>query len=499
MFRESTTVLKTSKANKDTIRTGYMPIFFTSRYVLLCVFLFIMLVCGVVSGQLLGGRYGNLGTYAVAAIIGLAAMAIVLMLRQDAVALVLVLAVRVYVDWYLGSGLVAQAMAITLLIVLYLSRSPQRSWRQPYALCLWLLLLVIALYAASHGLDFPDEVYYYSNVILSAFLLFWLGQVLARDASSIKRLLNFVALFAALIALHSIIQYTTGKMLFSTSGYDAYLASINNYEIFSGSNVFRTGSFFVNPDSAGGFFSMMLLVPLGLFANSSSLLKKACHLVEIGLVLLAIMFTYSTESWLAVGTGIFVFLLLVGRSYYRFLFMLLITGIGVGLPVLFPTQFALQLQHISAPNELLLRTGAWKTGLQVIQNFPLSGLGLGRHVYLLRADPYRVIEQFRPLDHPHDSFLELAALGGIPLILTFITLLALSFWRALRNWIQADLQTRSLLAGCIASAAALTSYSLSDAGWTLAPLLAVGWLLLGIASAPIHRPEHERGNEIGYL
>ena len=476
------TTIRESNAARET-RNSRMAQIITSPYLLLFVVILLLSVGGIASGELLSGRYGNLGTYAIAAIFGIVAMTIALILRQNDVALVLVVAARIYVDWYLGLGLVAQAMAIILLVVLYVTRSDQRPWRQPQALWLWLLMLIIALYPATHGVDFPDEVYYYSNVLLSAFLMFWLGQVLARDASSIKRLLNFVALFAALIALHSIIEYTTGKMLFSTSSYDAYLASVSNYAIAYGSNVFRTGSFFVNPDSAGGFFSMTLLIPLGLFANSSSLLAKVGHLAEIALILLAVMFTYSTESWLAVGAGTFIFLLLVGKTSYRFLLLALVGCIAFVVPVLFPTQLALQLQHISAPNELLLRTGAWKTGLNVIQNFPLAGLGLGRHVYLLLADPYRVLEQYRPLDHPHNSFLEIAALGGIPLVLTFIALLLLSFWRAWRSWLKADPQTRSLIAGCIASAAALTSYSMSDAGWTLAPLLVIGWLMLGVASS----------------
>lgn len=486
MVRESNILLNSQVEDKHTTLYSRVYKLFTSSYSLLFIIMMLMLGGGIASGELLGGRVGNLGTYAVTALVGLVALAIVLILRQDELALAMIIVVRIYVDWYLGLRFVAQGMAIVLLVAFYLSRSPQRPWRQPYAMWLWLLLLAIALYPASHGIDLNDEIYYYTNVILSAFLMFWLGQVLARDVASIKRLLNYVAFFAALIALHSIIQYTTGKMLFSTSSYDAYLSSVGNYEIFVGSHVYRTGSFFVNPDSAGGFFSMMLLVPLGLFANSSSILKKICYLVEVMLILLAVMFTYSTESWLALSAGVFVFLLLVGRAYYRFLLLLLVTTVAVVLPVFFPAQLALQLQHISSPGELLLRSGAWKTGLQVIQKFPLSGLGLGRYVYVIRADPYRVVQQYRPLDHPHDSFLELAALGGVPFALTFLALLLLSFWRSLRSWIQADLQTRSLLAGCIASAAALTSYSLSDAGWTLAPLLAAGWLLLGIASAPIY-------------
>ncbi len=215
------TTIQGSNAARET-RNSRMAQIIMSPYLSLFVIIMLLSVGGIASGELLSGRYGNLGSYAIAAMVGLVALAITLILRQDGVALVMVLATRVYVDWYLGLGLVAQPMAIILLTVLYLTRSAQRPWRQPQVLWLWLLMLIIALYPASHGLGFPDEVYYYSNVFLSAFLMFWLGQVMARDASSIKRLLNFVALFAALIALHSIIEYTTGKMLFSTSSYDSY-------------------------------------------------------------------------------------------------------------------------------------------------------------------------------------------------------------------------------------------------------------------------------------
>ena len=100
----------------------------------------------------------------------------------------------------------------------------------------------------------------------------------------------------------------------------------------------------------------------------------------------------------------------------------------------FPAQVSLLLQHATNPKELLLRNGAWLTGLHVIQAFPLTGLGMGRDVYWLRADPSRVPTQYIPLFHPHNSYIELAALGGIPVLVALVALHCIVVWQAFRSW-----------------------------------------------------------------
>jgi hypothetical protein len=50
---------------------------------------------------------------------------------------------------------------------------------------------------------------------------------------------------------------------------------------------------------------------------------------------------------------------------------------------------------------------------------------------------------------------------------------------------QSDVKNRPLLAGGVAAVTALSWYSLSDAGWTVAPLVAIGWLILGVVSSPL--------------
>jgi O-antigen ligase len=133
----------------------------------------------------------------------------------------------------------------------------------------------------------------------------------------------------------------------------------------------------------------------------------------------------------------------------------------------------------------LLRSGAWATAIRVIEAFPLTGIGLGLQNYALKAEPYRVPAQYVPLVHPHNSYLELAAMAGLPVLLIFLALLLTACWFALRNWAIADIRVRPLLAAGIAAAVALSANSVSINGWTLPPLAALGWLVLGACSSPL--------------
>src|SRR5205085_8053687 len=96
----------------------------------------------------------------------------------------------------------------------------------------------------------------------------------------------------------------------------------------------RAGSFFIQPDASSAFLAMLLLVPLGLFVESASLLRKALFLIEMIVILIALLFTYSTGAWLAAGVGVIVFVVLVGSVGYRVQIPLYI-GVGAAILLLF--------------------------------------------------------------------------------------------------------------------------------------------------------------------
>ncbi len=424
-------------------------------------------------------------------IIGAIVMALIILLRLDELAATFVIVVHLYVDWYLGVPVVGMTVvgeiaALIFLFAFFLARSPRHPWVKPPALWLWILFLVLAIFPAIRGAtNFIDAAYYYPNIIFGALTAFCLGTVIARDSASVRRLFSMLAGFATLIAVHTIIEAVMGTALLATQNQQAFLASKSNYQLISGSDIDRVGSFFIDPNWDGVFLGMMLFISLGLFFESSSLPGKALYLAEVFLILPALLFTYSAGAWIAAIAGMITLVIVIGRARYSVLLLLFSIAAAIILIVMFPLQIALLLQHANNPSEASLRIAAWQTAIRVITAFPLAGVGLGLQSYLLDANPYRVPAQFIPLAHPHNSYLELGAMGGLPVLLVFIALLSIALWLALRNWRLADVRTRILLGGGIATVIALSINSLTINGWTLPPLAATGWLILGVISSPL--------------
>lgn len=428
---------------------------------------------------------GLFGIVSIAVVIGIVVFALLIILRQNELAVTLIVAIHLYIDYYLGLYLVAGIMATLLLLIFLLVKSPRHSRLQPPALWLWGVLLIVAIFPALRGISFTDGFNYYFNVLCLALIMLWLGASLAYDTLSIRHLFSLLSCFGTFIAAISVIQYTTGVLLFSSPRYDISLLYSSDYALFARSNVHRAGAFFVHPNSNGAFIAMMLCVALGLFVGSSTLRGKVLYFMEMCILLAALLFTYSTESWIATGVGVIALLILVGdRNNYRIWISLIVFSAAILMFVFFPEQLDFLYQHATNPTELPSRMVAWHSGIAVIRAFPLTGLGLGRHVYFQRAYPYQGLSPYPHLDHPHNAFLELTALGGFPVSMVYIILFLFIFWRALRNWILVDVKARSLVGTGIAAAIALTSFSMSDAGWTLPPLLAIGWLILGAVSSP---------------
>ena len=430
--------------------------------------------------------------YVGAAALGSVLLLFILLLRQNELAVVVVVLLHIYVDTYIGISFAAPLLASALLVVFFLAQSSDHPWIGPLTRWVWTAFIVVALLAATRAnTNFLYKAEYYVDCIVMGLLMFWLGNLIACNSKRLRRFFQLFALMGTLIAIHTLIEAITGVFLLAASQYTVDTQTISYLDPFS-SGVHRAESFLTNANTNGGFMALILFLPLGLFATSKQLSSKVLYLAEIFLILAALLFTYTTGAWIASVIGLLVFITFVGRFRYRIQIAAFLVLIGIVVVGWFPELF----QHATDPNEVLLRSGVWQTGLRVIQAFPLTGLGLGRDVYLFGAEPYRVAQQYIPVNHPHNSYLEFAALGGIPLLLIFLTLLALNVYHALRNWSLADVASRPLFATGLASVTALSFHSMSNAGWTLAPLAAIGWLLLGTIASPLMKKSLVQGTEV---
>lgn len=412
-------------------------------------------------------------------LVGILITALILLLRLNELAATAVIAINIVVDLYFSLFFVSLIMALVILLIFFLGRSSRYPWVAPRALWLWALFLVLAIFPATQTIIPFDGIQYYLRDFLAAFIIFWLGTVIARDITRVRYLFGLLAVFGAFVAIVTIIQAITGVKLFGISSFQG----AGGYQL--GPGISRPGAFLINPDSNADFLAMMLLIALGSLIEVPSLLSKSFYLILAFLILLALLFTYTTEGALGALAGIVTLIVLAGRTSTRIFSLLLILGGTIVVIIFLPAQVGLLLQHASDPSELSLRQGAWQTGIRVIEAFPLTGVGLGGYVYRVRAEPYRVPAQNIVLYHPHNSYLEIAALAGLPVLIVFLTLLLFALGLALRNWMQADKRSRPLLGAGVAVVIVLCFVSLSDAAWTFPPVAALGWLILGVVSSPL--------------
>jgi len=417
-------------------------------------------------------------------VIGAMIMGIIIILHQDELAVTVVIAIHIYFDWYLGFTFVSSILALVLLLFFFIARSNQHKWVSPHALWLWVLFLILAIFPTTRAPNLLYGADYYLNIIFDALIMLWIGILIARDNTHIRRFFQMISVLGTLIAIHAIIEATTGKFLLESSRNAANTMTISYLNPLM-PGVHRAVSFFLFTDTNGAFFALIFFMPLALLTVRSSFVWKLLSLAEMFVILLALLFTYSTGAWLATFAGVVVYAALVGNARYRMQIFIFLFAAGIVGIISFPSQLNLLYQHAVDPGGLSLRTAVWQTGIRVIEAFPLTGLGIGRDVYLLRADVYRVPAQYIVVPHPHNSYIELAALGGLPVAIVFVLLLSITLWLAWRNWMHTDMENRPLLAGGVAAVIALSWYSLSDAGWTVAPLATIGWLIAGMVASPL--------------
>ena len=454
---------------------------------------FMLLLLALLAALCVGVAIGRFNIVYGLAAAGACVVVIILQLRLDELMVMLIIAVHVIVDWYLALRLVSLLMGLVLLVVCYLGRSANHPWLKPRPLWLWALFLTLTLYPAINGaLDLYDADTFYPSLVLSAFIMFWLGNIVAKDISAVRRVFQLLAVFATLIAVHTIIEATTGKFLFESARAEALLDSRSNYQLVQnalqtvGAVVSRASSFLGHPDGNGTFLAFNFFLPLGLFIESKRLWAKMSYLLEMLLILLALMFTYSTGAWIALLAGLLAFVVFAGHIRYSVLLLILVAILTVMVITVLPSQLALQLSHLSANNESSLHVASWQTALRVTQAFPLFGVGLGDQAYLIRAEPFRVPAQITPLFEPDNSYLQWGAMAGIPVMLVFLLLLGYVFWFSWRNWRALDTRYRPLLGGGIVALIALSINSLGIDGWTdPGGMASLGWLVAGLVASPL--------------
>lgn len=343
------------------------------------IFSILALLASLSIGVIVGRFSPTYGAAAAGAIV----ITIIVLLRLDELTATLLVAIHIWVDTYLGLHLVALLLALALLFFYYFGRSTTHPWTRPRSLWLWFLFLILTIYPTINGASFnaSDAYSFYLRLVIGAFLMFWIGNLAAKDISSVRRVFQILSVLATFIAIHTIIEATTGKFLFASAQIEAELFQYSNFQIVE-AGVARAGSFFIGPDGNAAFLATCFFFPLGLFVETKRLWVKGIYLLEMLLIIPALIFTYSTGGWLGTLAAIVIFMFLAGRIRTSLLILVSIVLLTVVLFAVFPMQISAQLYHANEPGDLSLHLGSWQTAIRVIAAFPLSGIGMGPQAYL---------------------------------------------------------------------------------------------------------------------
>jgi len=253
----------------------------------------------------------------------------------------------------------------------------------------------------------------------------------------------------------------------------------------------------INPDEMGGAVCLVLPFAVAALLAASSRrrarlwLVPALFLTTVGLAIVLLL-TQSRSGYAGSAIGVFLvlvwWLILAQKSFLRRLFgssivlFLAILGVAVAWHAV---QRGVGAIPLGARETLLQRFELWNRGLDMLQDFPFTGVGLAQFQPVMRAlYPLFLSDPSANLPHVHDFFLQLALDIGIPGMVNIMFLFFFFFHTIFVSYRRhLDLETRALALGLGSGVIAFLTYGLTDA----ITLGAIGgmslWAFLGLAAA----------------
>jgi O-antigen ligase len=310
----------------------------------------------------------------------------------------------------------------------------------------------------------------------------WLVSLTAGDRTGARMVVGAIALSAAVQGALALVEFRTGHQLnvFGTAGTPAF--GSDYYFGFSGENR-PTGSF-TDPNSLGNVLAVSL--PLVVLAADRLAGIARLALVAVGvLVTVGLVLTFSRMSWIGgtVGLLIAVALLPRGRRLPSFLAVatLAVATVVVSSALTGNTlgQRASSILHPTASNVSTSegddeRIGFWRAAIDVIEEHPVTGVGLNN----LNAQLGRRTGGVTQYTHAHSTFLQLTGEGGA-FAAVGLVLLLVGAGRSIRTGLRGD---RFVAAAAGGALAAMLIVWVTDFTVRYTPVAAMEAAVLGLAA-----------------
>jgi len=278
--------------------------------------------------------------------------------------------------------------------------------------------------------------YYFGQIAkLITYLLFYILVVM-----TIKRedeLRRFIRLFLAsgiVVVILSLLEYFTKVRILSNIMFDQSLSFITITD-----GLRRLASVFGQANVFGTFLGFLALFTLGLFIEKNKSVSKNFLALYLLLVSLAILFTFSRGTILALlfALTLFAIFTLKLRWVFRIGLILLVLAISVDIFAPFKLLYVRLEEAVHLRGPALTRVNLWLVGLDMFKTHPFLGVGAGNFTehFVKFAAQKKALEKILSeglILSPHSIYIELLATTGLAGLASFAWVSASFFKRGLR-------------------------------------------------------------------
>jgi O-antigen ligase len=283
---------------------------------------------------------------------------------------------------------------------------------------------------------------------------------------------------------NALVIFVFSAVLISLTAYFQYFKGTDFLRGYSGS-IGNIRASFTNRNSFGGWLIVVVPLLLGVIISSELKIKKimkyALIIILISL-LICLILTYSRAAWM----GLAISAIFILTYFYKLVTTKLRPVLALSLLFIIVASFFVLPSDIKArigstfrlENSTLFRIELWKESLDIIEDFPLLGVGPNNY-----SKVYPLYSKTKEITYPHNSFLQMATEIGIFGVFSFIYFLIIFFRKAMEKF----KETKDYLVLCLsASALAFIIQSFFDVNLYSLQLAALFWIILGMVSSRIN-------------
>lgn len=295
---------------------------------------------------------------------------------------------------------------------------------------------------------------------------------LIRSTEWVKRVLFSLTSSCLIVSLLGILQKLTGSV--STVWQDT--------EMFSYIDG-RITSTLENPNVLAEYLVMVFPLFIAVFLTAKGGWKKGLSLLPIGLVGLAIVYTWSRGAWLGMMIGMVIFLLLFSRHTLTFLLFSLCAV--PFLPFVLPSGIIDRITSIGnlADSSTAYRTFIWQAAVKMFGDALPAGIGIGEGAFSVVYPKY-ALAGIETAPHSHNLFLQIGIEVGLPGLVTFLAVIFLFARCAVSLGTRGeDRRNAAFALAGFGGILSVLAQGMTDYVWYNYRVFFLFWLLIGLVTA----------------